>query len=641
MALQLTGAARGSSLANLQVQLPAIVIGGGLTAIDTATELFHYYPVMVERIADRIDRLRQASRFESFEKRLNPEEKSLLARYLDHAAAFRAERKRAAAAGEAPDFISLVRSMGGVTIAYRKSMQDAPAYRLNHEEVAKSLEEGIAFSENLSPVEAVPDENGALKAMRFERQALKDGKWVASGEIVELPARSVMVAAGTSPNTIYEKEHPGTFARQPKGGFFQPYQASFENGQVVLRDGAARDAFFTSYNKDGLTVSFYGDNHPAYAGNVVKAMASAFKGYGRIVELFGSRIRNLNPAGQDVRDRNFRELCARLDDELKCRVVRVERLTPTITEVVLRAPYQARKFLPGQFYRLQDLETRAPEVDGIKLAMEGLALTGAWVDREKGLLSLIILEMGGSSNLCALLQPGQEVVCMGPTGSPTEIPKGEDVLLAGGGLGNAVLFSIAKALREANCRVLYFAGYKEGRDLFKQDEIEAATDQVIYSTDAGDPIAPRRPQDRHFRGNIVQAMVAYAQGRLGEPMIPLKGIRRIIAIGSDRMMAAVKNARHDPATLQPLLSPDHVGIGSINSPMQCMMKEVCAQCLQRHVDPFSGKETFVFSCFNQDQVLDEVDFNHLNARLRQNTLLEKLAAATISHLLEKSQLARI
>ena len=78
-----------------------------------------------------------------------------------------------------------------------------------------------------------------------------------------------------------------------------------------------------------------------------------------------------------------------------------------------------------------------------------------------------------------------------------------------------MLFSIAKALRENGNRVLYFAGYKKGEDLFKREEIEAATDQVIWSTDIGDEIAPRRPQDAHFRGNIVQAMVAYAEGSLG------------------------------------------------------------------------------------------------------------------------------
>ena len=61
--------------------------------------------------------------------------------------------------------------------------------------------------------------------------------------------------------------------------------------------------------------------------------------------------------------------------------------------------------------------------------------------------------------------------------------------------------------------MIYFAGYKKGEDLFKREEIEAATDQVIWSTDTGAAIAPGRPQDAHFRGNIVQAMLAYQAGR--------------------------------------------------------------------------------------------------------------------------------
>ncbi len=43
MALQLTGAAHRDSIANLQLRLPVVVIGGGLTAIDTATESLAYY----------------------------------------------------------------------------------------------------------------------------------------------------------------------------------------------------------------------------------------------------------------------------------------------------------------------------------------------------------------------------------------------------------------------------------------------------------------------------------------------------------------------------------------------------------------------------------------------------------------------
>jgi len=87
------------------------------------------------------------------------------------------------------------------------------------------------------------------------------------------------------------------------------------------------------------------------------------------------------------------------------------------------------------------------------------------------------------------------------------------------------------------------------------------------------------------------------------------------------------------------LDPAHVGIGSINSPMQCMMKQVCAQCLQRHVDPATGKESFVFSCFNQDQKLDEVDFVNLRARLRQNTVVEKLTNLWLTRLLSREQAA--
>jgi hypothetical protein len=60
-----------------------------------------------------------------------------------------------------------------------------------------------------------------------------------------------------------------------------------------------------------------------------------------------------------------------------------------------------------------------------------------------------------------------------------------------------------------------------------------------------------------------------------------------------------------------------------------MMKEICAQCLQPQVDPATGKTTYVFSCFNQDQPLDRVDFHALRERLKQNSLQEKLTAQWI------------
>jgi hypothetical protein len=68
---------------------------------------------------------------------------------------------------------------------------------------------------------------------------------------------------------------------------------------------------------------------------------------------------------------------------------------------------------------------------------------------------------------------------------------------------------------------------------------------------------------------------------------------------------------------------------------------VCAQCLQKHVDPATGREEYIFSCFNQDQDIDRVDFPHLNARLRQNTVQEKLSNAWLDHLLASMELTRV
>jgi NAD(P)H-flavin reductase len=316
--------------------------------------------------------------------------------------------------------------------------------------------------------------------------------------------------------------------------------------------------------------------------------------------------------------------------ELTATVRAVIRLTPTIVEVVVHAPAQAKAFRPGQFYRLQNFESLARRVNGTCLAMEGIALTGAWVDRENGLVSTIVLEMGGSSNLCDSLAPGEPVVLMGPTGTPTEIHGGETVVLAGGGLGNAVLFSIGQAFRRAGSRVLYFAGYKRAIDRYKVEEIEAAADVVVWCCDEAPGFSPDRRGDFAVVGNIVAAMQAYAAGTLGPVSIAFPDADRLIAIGSDRMMAAVAAAR--ATVLAPYLKPQLKAIASINSPMQCMMKEVCGQCLQPHVDLVTGARSYVFSCFNQDQPMMDVDFAALDARLKQNSLQEKLTARWIARL---------
>ena len=614
MALQLTGAAKTESIANLTVRLPVVVIGGGLTAIDTATESLAYYPVQVEKFLSRYETLTAERGAAAVRAGWTAAEGEVADEFIAHARAIRAERDAAAREGRAPRLAQLIDSWGGVTIAYRRRLIDAPSYTLNHEEVAKAMEEGIRFAEGLTPVAVEIDPDEQAVALRFSRAEPE-------GQVV-LPARTILVAAGTQPNTVLAREDPVHVALD--GRYFQAFD---EAGVKVTPQRVAKPEaahVLMSLMEDGRAVSFFGDLHPSFAGNVVKAMGGATRGYPVVSRTLAKRP----PAGPAPE-----ALKARLDDELRARVHEIIRLTPRIIEVVVKAPMAARAFQPGQFYRLQNYETFAARSEGTTLAMEGLALTGASIDRERGLLSTIVLEMGGSSDLCSLLQPGEPVILMGPTGTPTETPAGETVLLVGGGLGNAVLFSIGAALRAEGSRVLYFAGYKTIADRYKVADIEAAADTIVWCCDEAPGFVPGRPQDRAFVGNIVEAIEAYGAGRLGAIEIPLTEVDRIIAIGSDMMMNAVAQARH--AKLAAYFRPGHRAIASINSPMQCMMKEICAQGLQRQRDPVTGTETIVFSCFNQDQDMDRVDFPTLRRRLSQNGAQEKLTRLWIDRCLKQ------
>jgi NADPH-dependent glutamate synthase beta subunit-like oxidoreductase/NAD(P)H-flavin reductase len=639
MALQLTGAAKAESIANMQLRLPVVVIGGGLTAIDTATESLAYYVVQVEKFVQRHEALAARIGEDALRAGWSAEERGVGDEFLAHGRAIRAERAAARAEGRPARLAELLDAWGGVTVAYRKRLVDSPSYTLNHEEVEKALEEGIRFAECLDPERIDVDPSGAACSITLRRQLrADDGTWSA-GDAVVLPARTVYIAAGTQPNTVLAREHPDDFTLD--GRYFR---ALGEDGEPVRPEQATAKPQAARVLMSGSPgerwVSFFGDVHPSFFGNVVKAMGSAKQGWPVVSRVLAARA----PQTAESAD----AFATRLNGLLRARVVRVERLAPTIVEVVVHAPMAAGHFEPGQFYRLQNFETRAASValgDGAptRLAMEGLALTGAWVDKDRGLVSTIVLEMGGSSDLCRLLQPGEPVVLMGPTGAPTHIAGDETVVLAGGGLGNAVLFSIGAAFRARGSRVLYFAGYKKRIDRYKVAEIEAAADVVVWCCDEAPAFAPTRPQDRSFQGNIVDAMLAWAvggpldgpagvdDGRAPRPL-RMTDADRVIAIGSDRMMAAVARARH--GVLAPHMKAAHLAIGSINSPMQCMMKEICAQCLQPQTDPVTGRTRYVFSCFNQDQPLDEVDFGALDARLRQNAVQEKLTARWIGECLK-------
>ncbi|MDA7705532.1 FAD-dependent oxidoreductase, partial [Rickettsiales bacterium] len=581
MNLQLSGAFGKKSLSNLQIRLPAIVIGGGLTAIDTATEILAYYPLQIEKFAQKYDK--------NFDFLLNEEEKLIAQEFLDHFKELQEERKLAKIQNREVDLNKLLEKWGGVKILYRNDLQKSPSYRLNHEEVKKAFEENIKFIPNITPKEAILDQFNCVKALKTQDNQI-------------FPARSILIAAGIKPNIIIAKEDKDFNLDQ---GHFQLID---ENGQNQTKSGSVKSnkMHILTYLKGDKSISFFGDMHPDFSGNVVKAMASAKKGY-PIINNILPKSKKLDNSSQN------------LNYLLQAQIVKITKLSNDISQIIIRAPLAAKNFKAGQFYRLQNYHYFAKKENNISFDMEPLAVTATQIDDDQ--ISFIIIEKGISSKIATRLQINERVILMGPTGSPTNIPQNKNILLIGGTLGNAAFLSIAKALKAANCKIIYILALKNKSNLYYQEKIEKLIDQIIYSFEELDNFQKNRAIDIIFHGNITQIM----QKLINEKniLIPLNKIDHIMAIGSNKMMEAVKIAKNQK--LQGVFKDNIEFLSRTNSPMQCMMKQICAQCLQKHIDLKTGKEYFSYSCFKQDQNIDQIDFDHLSDRLSNNSLQEKIS----------------
>ena len=628
MALQLTGAGKDTSLANLQVRLPAVVIGGGLTAVDTATEVQTYYIKQVSKILARFEAMVERLGLDAVRAGLPPEDLGILEEFLAHGRAVRTERERAEGAHEAPNFIPLLRSWGGVTLAYRKGMNNSPAYTRNHEELTKALQEGLYYAEGLDPLTADLDQYGHVQTLVLRRMREVEGRWIASDHEVRLPARTVLIAAGTVPNTIYEREYPGTFVLD--GNHFEGHVAhgdSLQAVQVAANCKAPETGPFTSYSQGGYRVSFLGDTHAAFHGSVVKAVASSKVAFPQIMALLAAMPKPL-------KDEASAEFLGRMRHLFEPRVAAINKANPAVTEIWIEAPMAAKNFRPGQFFRLQTFESRSPVVENTRLQVPVITVSGTGVDKDR--VRLMVLQWGAGARVAGGLNVGDPLVLMGPTGAPTDIPSGQTILIVAGRWGAAVMLDIGPALRAAGNRVIYVAAFAKASELDNQEGLEEAADQIIWCTAEGGPrITARRPQDTAVEATDMVALLEhYADGTLGLPKdsIPLSTVDRILVMGSTGLLKAFQGALK--GVLQPIFKEDVKAIATVGSPMQCMMKGVCAQCLQWQIDPTTGLRTrAVFSCAEQDQPLAWVDLDNLAARQSQNRLSERLSNQWLSTVL--------
>jgi len=631
MALQLTGAAKADSLANLQVRLPAVVIGGGLTAIDTATEVQAYYIKQVEQMLDRYQALESAYGADHVTGRLDEESRAILNEFLEHGRAVRGERAKAAREGRRPDFVYLIRDWGGVSIVYRKSINESPAYQRNHEEVIKAMEEGIYYVEGMEPVRADLDDHDHVNALVCHPLVKKEGRWIATGKEVSFPARAILVAAGTFPNTIYENEHPGTF-RIEDNHFATHVEHSHALQPVGVAEHCKAPEFgpFTSYLKDRRNVSFLGDAHPVFNGSVVKAIASSARSYPEVL----AALQETPESGLDTA-----AFQARVRFNLDVRVDSIDTSHPAVIELKVRAPMAARNFQPGQFFRLQMLETTSDKVLDTRLQVPLQTISGAGVDGDS--VRLFQLRWGANARLIQRLKPGDPLVLMGPTGAPTPIRENRTVMVIAGTWGAAAMMGLGRHMREHNNRVLYIGAFGDPGQLYCQEELERVCDQIIWASAGEQLIEARRPQDCSVQSvNIIELIQQYDKGELNNPPgISLREVDEILIMGSSGLLRGMQSAMTNQ--LADAFRSDVEVKGAVGSPMQCMLKGVCAQCLQWQIDPETGRRTkAVFSCAEQDQPLMWIDVDNLVARQSQNRVQEHISNLWVDHVLSQPEAAR-
>jgi ferredoxin--NADP+ reductase len=157
------------------------------------------------------------------------------------------------------------------------------------------------------------------------------------------------------------------------------------------------------------------------------------------------------------------------------RVVQKEELNPVTKKLVIYAPDIAAKAQAGQFLIVKVRENS-----------ERIPLTFTDWNKKDGTITIIFQEVGFSTIELGKLEVGEKIQNLaGPLGKPSEIHQYGTAVIACGGLGTAVAYPVAKALKEAGNKIITLVGAKNKDLLILEQEIEEVSTQVIYSTDDG------------------------------------------------------------------------------------------------------------------------------------------------------------
>ena len=157
------------------------------------------------------------------------------------------------------------------------------------------------------------------------------------------------------------------------------------------------------------------------------------------------------------------------------KIVHAEFIAPGIKRFTIEAPRIARKQQPGQFVILRLYEQG-----------ERIPLTIERSDSEKGTVNIVVQSLGKTTNLLNSLETGDHILdIVGPLGKPSEIEKFGTVVVMGGGVGTAMAYPTAAALKKAGNRVISIVGARNKDLVIEEREMREVSDALMITTDDG------------------------------------------------------------------------------------------------------------------------------------------------------------
>jgi ferredoxin--NADP+ reductase len=157
------------------------------------------------------------------------------------------------------------------------------------------------------------------------------------------------------------------------------------------------------------------------------------------------------------------------------KILHAEFLAPGIKRFRIEAPRIARKQKPGQFVIVRIYE----EGERIPLTIENS-------DPEQGTINIVVQSLGKTTNLLNSLGTGDHILdVVGPLGKPSEIKQFGTVVVMGGGVGTAMAYPTAAALKQAGNKIISIVGARNHELVILEQEMRAVSDVLMITTDDG------------------------------------------------------------------------------------------------------------------------------------------------------------